>query len=128
MPGWYLFIRKDDGELASVATASPPHLLPCRENDDAGQPLTPDPACDYHVRHLADPPNWAVRMWDRLSRQLVDRPIPVLIDRLDDIEARFQAGFGLIVMQGMRCTDKDSVQFSAVRIDQDVPVGLVGRW
>ena len=81
---WYFFIKVDNGDLVSEGSVVPQHLLVCMETN-------PDPGCVYHVRELADRPDWTVRLWDRISRQLVDRPLPILIDRLDDIQARFLA-------------------------------------
>jgi hypothetical protein len=81
---WFLFIQDDNGDLVSEGSAVPAHLLGCMEG-------AADPACVHVVREVAERPDWTVRLWDRLTRQLVDRPIPVLIDRLDDIQARFLA-------------------------------------
>lgn len=81
---WYFFIQADNGDLVSEGSIVPEHLLVCMETN-------PDPGCVYHVRELADRPDWTVRLWDRLSRNLVDRPLPVMIDRLDDIHARLLA-------------------------------------
>lgn len=81
---WYLFIQDSNGDLVSEGSVVPEHLLVCMES-------APDPGCVYHVRELTDRPDWTVRLWDRLSRALVDRPLPILIDRLDDIQARLLA-------------------------------------
>jgi hypothetical protein len=81
---WNLFIQRDNGDLVSEGSAIPEHLLPCMEGSE-------DPACVFSVRTIEERPDWTVRIWDRLSRALVDRPLPILIDRLDDIQARFLA-------------------------------------
>lgn len=72
---WYLFVRKADGDLVSEGSAVPEGL---------------DTAV-YEVQELPDRPDWAVKVWNPAQRVLFDRPLPILIDRLDDIQARFLA-------------------------------------
>lgn len=33
-------------------------------------------------------PNFALKVWERAGKRLVDRPVPIVISRLDDIETR----------------------------------------
>lgn len=81
---WYFFIKRDNGDLVSEGGVVPEHLAQCMEGSEA-------PGCFYSVRDVVDRPDWTVRIWDENTRQLVDRPLPVLVDRLDDIQARLLA-------------------------------------
>jgi hypothetical protein len=72
---WFLFIRKSDGDLVSEGSVVP-------EGIDTEA---------YEVRDVGMRPDWTVRAWNPATRQLFDRPLPILIDRLDDIQARFLA-------------------------------------
>jgi hypothetical protein len=81
---WYLFYNPNTGDLVSSGSALPEHLAVCLEP-------TPNPACLFHVRDVGESPDWAVKLWDRLTRTLVDQPVPILIDRLDDIQTRLLA-------------------------------------
>jgi hypothetical protein len=72
---WYLFNRKDTGDLVSEGDAIP-----------AGLDTT-----IYETQQLVDRPDWTVKAWNSTTKTLYDRPIPILIDRLDDIQARFLA-------------------------------------
>jgi hypothetical protein len=81
---WNLFIQRDNGDLVSEGSEVPAHLLQCMEGSE-------NPACTYSVREVAERPNWTVQTWDRLTRAITNRPIPILVDRLDDIQARFLA-------------------------------------
>jgi hypothetical protein len=107
---WNLFIQRDNGDLVSEGSAIPAHLLPCMEGSE-------DPACVYSVRQIEDRPDWTVRLWDRLSRALVDRPIPILIDRLDDIQARFLADPDfLAVWNSLNATRKTQLRNGIMRV------------
>ncbi len=72
---WYFFVRKDNGDLVSEGSAIPSNL------DTA----------TYDTLDVGTRPDWGIKVWDPTTRQLVDRPIPILIDRLDDVQARFLA-------------------------------------
>lgn len=81
---WYLFIQRDNGDLVSEGSEIPSHLASCMEGSEAAQ-------CAYSVREAVDRPAWETQVWDRNTRALVNRLPPVLIDRLDDIQARLMA-------------------------------------
>lgn len=71
---WYLFIRRDNGDIVSEGST--------------------DPGVDttvYEVRDVGERPDWTVKAWNPTTRQITDRPVPIIIDRLDDIQARFLA-------------------------------------
>jgi hypothetical protein len=72
---WYLFVKRDTGELASEGSEVPPSL---------------DTAV-YDVQEHPARPDWTVKAWNPALKAVYDRPLPVLVDRLDDIEARFLA-------------------------------------
>ena len=72
---WYFFVRKDNGDLVSEGSVIPPNL----------------DTTTYDTIDIGTRPNWSVNVWNPATRQLVARPIPILIDRLDDIHARFLA-------------------------------------
>jgi hypothetical protein len=72
---WYFFIQKDSGDLVSEGSTVP-------EGIDTNV---------YEVRDVGDRPDWTVKAWNPAIKQLFDRPLPILIDRLDDIQARFLA-------------------------------------
>jgi hypothetical protein len=74
---WYGLVRPATGDLASVGTEA---MFPDGDlNAFVGV---------YDVVSFGEtPPNWAVKIWIAATRSLLDRPPPVLISRLDDIEA-----------------------------------------
>jgi hypothetical protein len=72
---WYLFIRQDNGDIVSEGSTVP-----------AGLDLSP-----YEVRNVGERIDWAVKVWNRDTRTITDRPPPILIDRIDDLQARFMA-------------------------------------
>jgi hypothetical protein len=72
---WNFFINKETGDLVSEGENVPPGI-----NTDI-----------YEVRDVGERPDWTTKVWDPATKQLVDRPVPILIDRLDDIQARFLA-------------------------------------
>jgi hypothetical protein len=71
---WYLFIRKDNGDIESEGS-----ILSDFDDDI------------YEVRDVGQRVDWATKVWRASDRQIIDRLPPVLIDRLDDIQARFLA-------------------------------------
>ncbi len=72
---WNLFIRKSDGDIVSEGSIVPEGL----------------DATVYEVQEHPERPDWTVKAWNPSTRALYDRPLPILIDRLDDIQARFMA-------------------------------------
>lgn len=72
---WQALIDKASGDLVSVGTV-----------------LAADAAERFDVLDLGDErPDGEAAIWDRDSRSFVARPAPVLLDRLDDVEARLQS-------------------------------------
>jgi hypothetical protein len=72
---WYLFIRQADGDVVSEGSRVP-----------SGLDLSA-----YEVRDVGERIDWSVVGWNPTTRQTFNRPPPILIDRLDDIQARFLA-------------------------------------
>lgn len=72
---WYFFINKQSGDLVSEGAVVPAGI-------DTNV---------YEVRDVVARPDWTTKVWNPTTKALTDRPIPLLIDRLDDIEARFLA-------------------------------------
>lgn len=72
---WKLLIDRATGELVSVGTVIAEDAADRFDVIDAGE----------------ERPDQGEALWDRQSRSFVPRPARVLIDRLDDIEARLQA-------------------------------------
>ncbi len=70
---WWFFINKANGDLVSEGSTVP-----------AGIDTTV-----YEVRDVVDRPDWTVKQWNPTTKTLFDRPLPILIDRLDDVQARF---------------------------------------
>ena len=75
MAAWQALVDWATGDLVSVGTV-----------------LAPDAAERFQVILLGDErPDREAVVWDRAERSFVARPAPVLLDRLDDVEARLQA-------------------------------------
>lgn len=72
---WYFFVNKANGDLVSEGSVVP---------------LGIDTTV-YDVTDVGTRPDWTVKAWNPTTRQLFDVPLPILIDRLDDIQARFLA-------------------------------------
>ncbi len=81
---WYFFIRNDNGDLVSEGALVPEGINPSV----------------YEIRDVGSRPDWAVKVWDPATKTLLDRPIPLLIDRLDDIQARFLADADFFAVWG----------------------------
>lgn len=72
---WYFFVNQQTGDLVSEGSVVPEGI------DTAA----------YEVRDVGARPDWTVKAWNPATKALFDRPLPILIDRLDDIQARFLA-------------------------------------
>ena len=70
---WYFFIATSNGDLVSEGSTIP-------EGIDTTV---------YEIRDVGTRPDWTVKAWNPSLKTLYDRPLPILIDRLDDIQARF---------------------------------------
>ena len=70
---WYLIINNATGDVVSEGSESP-------EGIDTQV---------YEVRDVGARPDWQAKAWNPQTKQVFDRPLPILIDRLDDIQARF---------------------------------------
>lgn len=72
---WYLFVKKATGDLVSEGSVIPDNL---------------DIAI-YDVIDNGTRPDWTVQAWNPTLRALYTRPLPIVVDRLDDIRARMMA-------------------------------------
>lgn len=87
MATWYGLVDSS-GDLVSVGTAS---------MFEGG--VVTDPYLGYSVVTFgANSPDFSVKVWNKASKALVDRPVPLLISRLDDIEAWLMADPDFSVM------------------------------
>jgi hypothetical protein len=69
------------------------------------------------VRDVTDRPDWTVKAWNPAIKQLYDRPLPILIDRLDDIEARFLADADFsAVWNSLNATRKTQLRTGIMRV------------
>lgn len=79
---WYGLVQPASGDLVSVGTEA---MFPLGED---GQPNLNAYQGVYDVHTFGESrPDFALFLWNPTTRALVDRPIPLLISRLDDIEA-----------------------------------------
>jgi hypothetical protein len=98
---WYFFIRKDNGDLVSEGSVVPPNLS----------------TATYDTMDVGERPDWGTNVWDPATRQLVARPIPILIDRLDDIQARFLADPDFAaVWAGLNATRRTQLRLGIMRV------------
>lgn len=98
---WYLFIRRSDGDLVSEGSVVPDKL-------DTDQ---------YEVQEHPERPDWTVKAWNPSQKALYDRPVPILIDRLDDIEARFLADADFAAVWGaLNATRKQQLRDGIKRV------------
>jgi hypothetical protein len=81
---WYGLVNATTGDLVSVGTET------MFEGGTAPQSGTQYQG--YDVLEFGETgPNWSTLQWQPSTRTVVPRPAPVLISRLDDIEAWLQA-------------------------------------
>lgn len=105
---WHLFIRRSDGDLVSEGSVVPEGL---------------DTAV-YEVQELPERPDWTVKAWNPGQRVLFDRPLPILIDRLDDIQARFLADPDFAAVWGsLNATRRTQLRTGIARVLR----GILGR-
>lgn len=98
---WHLIYRQDTGSLVSETSIVPPNL---------------DMRL-YSVLDVDERPDWTVKAWNPETRQLYDRPLPVLIDRLDDIEALLLADDDfLATWNNLNATRKGQVRAGLRRV------------
>lgn len=98
---WYFFINKANGDLVSEGSTVP-------EGIDTNV---------YEVRDVGERPNWTVKAWNPSQKVIFDRPLPILIDRLDDIEARFLADPDFAAVWGaLNATRKQQLRTGLMRI------------
>lgn len=72
---WFFFIERSSGDLVSEGSVVPEGIDTAR----------------FEVRDVGERPDWTVKAWNPSGKALYDRPLPILIDRLDDIQARLLA-------------------------------------
>ncbi len=98
---WYFFIRTSDGDLVSEGSFVPDGL----------------DTTIYEVRDVGDRPDWTVKAWNAATKALYDRPLPILIDRLDDIQARFVADADFAaVWAGLNAAKKAQLKTGTMRV------------
>lgn len=78
---WFGLVDPANGNLVGVGTET---MFP------SGDPGTYDGPYDVHAFGV-NQPDFAKQRWNESTKQLEPRPAPVLIDRLDDIEAWLMA-------------------------------------
>jgi hypothetical protein len=78
---WYGLIQPSSGDLVSVGTET---MFP-ESNIDAFNGVYD------RVQFGETKPDFSTQMWNPTTRLMVERPIPLLISRLDDIEAWLQS-------------------------------------
>ncbi|MBA2707575.1 MAG: hypothetical protein H0U59_07210 [Gemmatimonadaceae bacterium] len=100
MATWYGLVD-ESGDLVSVGT----------EGMFEGGVMT-DPYLGYSVVTFgSNSPDFSVKVWNKVSRALVDRPVPLLISRLDDIEAWLQADPDwILAWNAMNATRKTQIR------------------
>lgn len=98
---WFFFIRNENGDLVSEGSVVPPGI---------------DTAV-YEVRDVGERPDWTVKVWNPATKQLFDRPLPILIDRLNDIEARFLADVDFAAVWGaLNATRRTQLRTGIMRV------------
>jgi hypothetical protein len=106
---WTGLIDRGTGDLASVGTV-----------------LAPDAAERFDLIDFgADPPDWGAVEWDAGQRRTKPRVPPVLIDRLDDIEAALMANADFAsVWQSLGAARRTTIR-TGIR---DAIAPLLTRW
>jgi len=98
---WYLFYRNDTGDLVSEGDAIP-----------AGLDTNIYTALDVGTR-----PNWSLKSWNPTTHQVFDTPLPLIIDRMDDIQQRLLNDPDFItVWNGLNATRKQQLRTGMNRI------------
>ncbi len=98
---WYLFVKKADGDLVSEGSLLPEGL----------------DATVYEVQEHPERPDWTVKAWNASTKALYDRPLPILIDRLDDIQARFLADADFAaVWNGLNAAKRTQLKAGTMRV------------
>ena len=115
---WYGLVNPSNGELVSVGTIA---MFPDGNlNAFAGV---------YDVVSFgAAAPDFAVKLWSAVLRALIDRPPPVLVSRLDDVEAWLLADADfLTVWNALNATRKSQIRIGIRRIVQRLLGAQVNR-
>jgi hypothetical protein len=81
---WYGLVNPATGDLASVGTEA---MFAGGAPPPAGQQYTSGDASFDVIEFGATAPDWATLVWEAATRSVKPRPAPVLISRLDDVEA-----------------------------------------
>lgn len=118
MATWYGLVEPATGDLKSVGTVS---MFP-DGNLDAF-----DGVYDVHVFGETQP-DFATKIWSLALRSLVDRPPPVIVSRLDDIEAWLLADDDfLLVWNNINATRRSQLRIGIRRIVQRLLGAQVNR-
>ena len=104
---WYGLVNPTTGDLVSVGTEA----------------MFPDGNLDAFVGVYdrvdfgADAPDFAVKLWVAVTRSLIDRPPPVIISRLDDLDAWFLADADwLTAWNAMNAARKTQIRTGLLRV------------
>lgn len=107
---WYGLVEPTSGDLVSVGTESmfEGGVVPAQGAQYQG----------FDVLSFGETgPNWATLQWDAPTRTVKPRPAPVIISRLDDIEAWLQADPDwLLAWNSMNATRKTQIRTGLRRI------------
>jgi hypothetical protein len=118
MATWYGLVQPDTGELKSVGTIA---MFP-DGNLDAF-----DGIYDVHVFGETQP-DFAAFIWSLALRALIDRPPPVLVSRLDDVEGWLLADADfLLVWNALNATRRSQLRIGIRRIVQRLLGAQVNR-
>lgn len=118
MATWYGLVNPANGDLISVGSAA---------MFDGG--VVVDPYLGYSVITFgADAPDFAAKVWNTVTRLMVDRPAPILISRLDDIDAWLLADTDFALMWGaINATRRTQLRAGWRRVMAKVLGGQVWR-
>lgn len=106
---WYGLVQPATGELVSVGTIA---MFP------DGNLNAFDGVYDV-VEFGATQPNFALKLWSAALLALIDRPPPVLVSRLDDVEAWLLADTDfLLVWNNINATRRNQLRIGIRRIVQ----------
>lgn len=81
---WYLIVNRKSGELVSMGTVLAEDIHTREDQKGRKEPL-------YDViEYGKERPDLEKLVWDSERREFVERPAPVLIDRLEELETMLQ--------------------------------------
>lgn len=118
MATWYGLVDITTGELKSVGTAA---MFP-NGNLDAFDGI-------YDVHTFGETqPDFAAKLWSMALRSLIDRPPPVLVSRLDDVEQWLLADADYaLVWANLNATRRNQLRIGLRRVVQRLLGAQVNR-